>query len=171
MNDNFNIPPAKFLPDTHVLQPHVILGDEAFSLTTSMMKPYPQNQTIHDKTKAVYNYRHCRARRTSENAFGILCQYFRVFYTPTAIAPGAADNLIVTACILHYMLRNSKISYPNEHLRSSPELPKSNMTSLNTSSDRKPTLEAIRVRDTFKTYFNSTHGSVHWQESIVSRVT
>jgi hypothetical protein len=76
-----------------------------FSLTPTMMKPYPQNQAIRDKQKAVYNYRHSRTRRTSENAFGILCQYFRVFYSPITIAPEAADNLIVSSCILHNMLR------------------------------------------------------------------
>uniref|UniRef100_A0A6P7GZA0 Uncharacterized protein LOC114348358 n=1 Tax=Diabrotica virgifera virgifera TaxID=50390 RepID=A0A6P7GZA0_DIAVI len=81
-NGNFNIPSPSNIPDTNIIQPHVILGDEAFSLTKTMMKPYPQNQTTHDETKAVYNYRHSRARGTSENAFGILCQYFRIVNNP-----------------------------------------------------------------------------------------
>ncbi|KAF2890243.1 hypothetical protein ILUMI_15931 [Ignelater luminosus] len=51
-NSNFNIPLPRSVPGTTVIQPHVILGDEAFSPTTTTMKPYPQNQTIQDKTKA-----------------------------------------------------------------------------------------------------------------------
>uniref|UniRef100_A0A6P7GZ90 Uncharacterized protein LOC114344098 isoform X2 n=1 Tax=Diabrotica virgifera virgifera TaxID=50390 RepID=A0A6P7GZ90_DIAVI len=54
-NGNFNIPSPSNIPGTNIIQPHVILGDEAFSLTTTMMKHYPQSQTTYDKTKAVYN--------------------------------------------------------------------------------------------------------------------
>jgi hypothetical protein len=151
-----------------------------FSLTPTMMKPYPQNQAIRDKQKAVYNYRHSRTRRTSENAFGILCQYFRVFYSPIAIAPEAADNLIVSSCILHNMLRSilcgiplrqSKTPYPGESSNDTLTLPKNNMNSLTSSFTRRSTFEASRVRDVFKTYFNSAHGSVQWQDIIVLRVS
>lgn len=170
IDGSFNIPPPSAIPDTNIVLPNVVLGDEAFSLTTNMMKPYPQKQTIHDQTKAIYNYRHCRARRTSENAFGILCQYFRVFYTPIAVSPEVADNLIVSACIFHNMLRNSKILYPNENPNSSPEFPRENMIPLKPTIDRRSSFEACTVRDNFKTYFNSIEGSVQWQDKHVSRI-
>lgn len=56
----------------------VILGDEVFPLKEYLMKPFPRrtNQSIKE---CVYNYRHCRARRISENAFGILTNRFRIF--------------------------------------------------------------------------------------------
>jgi hypothetical protein len=170
-NDAFNIPAPTNLPTSSVIQPHVILGDEAFSLTPTMMKPYPQNQAIRDKQKAVYNYRHSKARRTPENAFAILCQYFRVFYSPIAIAPEAADNLIVSSFILHNMLRQSKIPYPGESSNDTLILPKNNMNSLTSSFTRRSTFEASHVRNVFKTYFNSAHGSVQWQDIMVLRVS
>lgn len=112
--ENFNIPAPIALPGTEIVQPFVILGDESFALTTMLMKPNPQEQAKNDRTKSVSNYRHCRARRTSENSFGILCQYFRVLYTPIAVNPDTAINLVVSACILHNMLRNFKIPCPGD---------------------------------------------------------
>lgn len=73
---DFEIPNAAALPSTNVVLPNVIIGDEAFALTGTMMKPYPRAQSVHDTTKAMYNYRHSRARRTTENVFGIMASYF-----------------------------------------------------------------------------------------------
>lgn len=89
---SFNIPPAAALPSTSVVLPRVILGDEAFALTNTMMKPYPRAQSLLDKSKAIYNYRHCRARRTTENVFGIMASYFRIFFTPIITTPEKIDK-------------------------------------------------------------------------------
>lgn len=35
-----------------------------------------------DQSKAIHNYRHSQARRTTENAFGIMSSYFRIFFYP-----------------------------------------------------------------------------------------
>lgn len=78
----FKFPEPKCLPNTDVVLPHVFVGDEAFKLTETMMRPYPRNQSKSDPKKAIFNYRLSRARRTTENTFGIMCQYFRVFFTP-----------------------------------------------------------------------------------------
>nr|XP_042912311.1 protein ANTAGONIST OF LIKE HETEROCHROMATIN PROTEIN 1-like [Parasteatoda tepidariorum] len=74
------LPKPKNLPGTKTLCPHVFVGDAAFALTSAMMKPFPESQAQTDVEKALYNYRLCRARRTSENAFGILCLYLSVFH-------------------------------------------------------------------------------------------
>ena len=52
------------------IAPYVFVGDDAFALKKFMMKPYPQQNLTADKR--VYNYRHSRAKRISENLFGIL---------------------------------------------------------------------------------------------------
>ena len=52
------------------ITPYVFLGDDAFALKKFMMKPFPQQGLTQEKQ--VYNYRHSRARRISENLFGIL---------------------------------------------------------------------------------------------------
>lgn len=170
VNGEFHIPPESPMPQTSIIQPHVILGDEAFALTQTMMKPYPKNQSNADSTKAIYNYRHSRARRTTENTFGITCQYFRIFFTPIAIHPETTDNLILAACILHNMLRDSKIPFPGENNDSEiPRLPINNLIPLNPTVDRRPTFLASQVRETFKDYFNSRRGTVSWQEKYVTR--
>jgi hypothetical protein len=54
-------------PDNSVI--HVI-GDDAFPLRNTLLKPYSKiNLTLKQK---IFNYRLSRARRVSENAFGIL---------------------------------------------------------------------------------------------------
>lgn len=72
-----------------------------------MMKPYSRPVTKVDNREAIFNYRLSRARRVSENAFGLLSQVFRIFYTPIAIKPETTDNLIVVACCLHNLLRDA----------------------------------------------------------------
>jgi len=59
-------PPPGPLPGTQTVLVYVILGDEAFTLTTTLIRPYPHDQAEADTDKAtrIYNYRHCLARRT-----------------------------------------------------------------------------------------------------------
>lgn len=77
---SFNIPSGKHLPGTNIFTPLVILGDQAFPFKTYMLRPYPANQIQEDPRKRIFNYRHCQARRTVENAFGLLAQRFRLYY-------------------------------------------------------------------------------------------
>ena len=41
-------PPSGPLPGTQTVLPYVILGDEAFMLKTTLMRPYPNDQTRPD---------------------------------------------------------------------------------------------------------------------------
>ena len=50
--------------------PYVFLGYDAFALKEFLMKPFPQQGLIEERR--IYNYRYSRARRSSENLFGIL---------------------------------------------------------------------------------------------------
>ena len=65
--------------------PYVLVGDDAFPLSRYMMKPYPQKYLCSEKR--VFNYRLSRARRFSENAFGILANRWRVFRKPFLLRP------------------------------------------------------------------------------------
>nr|CAH7721904.1 unnamed protein product [Callosobruchus chinensis]CAH7741594.1 unnamed protein product [Callosobruchus chinensis] len=60
-------------------EPKVIVGDEAFPLLRNVMRPYPGALTGNNQENRIYNYRHCRARRVSENAFGIMTKNLGFF--------------------------------------------------------------------------------------------
>lgn len=168
----FPFPNPTELPGTSTKMGYVFIGDEAFPLSETLMKPYPQNQSSSDKLKATYNYRHSRARRTTENAFGILAQYFRVFFTPIYLDPAVTDKLVTAACILHNMLRNSKIPFPGENLFNNTDcsLPTTNFNCLNATRTRASNFASKNIRETYKNYFNSETGALPWQQQYVERL-
>lgn len=124
-----------------------------------MLKPYPRDQSGHDRTKAIFNYRLSRARRIVENAFGLLTQHFRIFLTPIHLNVDVLEDLVTVACILHNLMIDEK-GIPSER-----ELPPSDLDSINDileiESDTNQELK-YRIRDTFKGYFNGL-GAVSWQ--------
>ena len=56
------------------------------------MKPYPGKQL--DETQRVFNYRLSRARRTIENAFGILSAKWRIFRKPIRANVDLAEKIV-----------------------------------------------------------------------------
>ena len=64
------LPKDDALPVNGAIAPYVFVGDDAFALKKFMMKLFPQQNLT--SSKRVYNYKHSRARRISENLFGIL---------------------------------------------------------------------------------------------------
>ncbi|KYN12331.1 hypothetical protein ALC57_15503, partial [Trachymyrmex cornetzi] len=73
-----HIPLPTRLNNTDLEFPYVLLGDEAFSLSTYMMRPYPRSAQLNISRK-IFNYRLSRARRTVECAFGILVARWRLY--------------------------------------------------------------------------------------------
>lgn len=100
-----SFPPTKCFPYGVTKIPYVFVGDDAFALKKNMTKPYAQNGLTVEKR--VYNYRHSRARRTSENLFGIIANRWRVFRTVLQLAPSFIESLVITALVLHNFLRKS----------------------------------------------------------------
>lgn len=101
-NKNLNIPAPKVMDDGCTELPYVIVADDAFPLSVNIMKPFPFRNL--SKEKRIYNYRLSRARRTSENAFGILCRRFQIFLSPIQINPGRVEKVVMVACGLHNLL-------------------------------------------------------------------
>lgn len=158
-----NIPPPSALPSTETILPHVILGDEAFALHENLMKSYPKDQSTNDKSKTIYNYRHSRARRTTENTFGIMASYFRVYHVPIAIDTNTVDMLITSTCLLHNMMRNEKLLAPQQaQFDDTQQLPTNNLIPLVTGGNGRPPTVAADIREKFKQYFNGP-GAVSWQ--------
>lgn len=169
-SETFNFPSEKKLPHSDIVLPHVLIGDEAFRLDKHMMKPFPKNQAITDNSKAVFNYRLCRARRVSENAFALLSQVFRIFYSPVGVLPKTTDLIVTAACCLHNMLRNEYLENNTQsyHCDSEIQMPTDNLKPL-IRLGGYANYEGFEIRDQFKNYFNSPQGSVTWQEKQVAR--
>ena len=67
-----------------------------------MLKPYARN--VLDDSKRIFNYRLSRARRTIENAFGIMASRFRIFRRPIISTPENVKNIVKAAVALHNFL-------------------------------------------------------------------
>lgn len=109
-SNSLDLPPPSTIPGISTEIHHHIVGDDAFPLTTQVMKPYPHRNL--NKRQRVYNYRLSRARRVVENAFGILAHRWRVFLTTIKLSPEKVTDIILAACCLHnFMVEKNKASY------------------------------------------------------------
>jgi hypothetical protein len=172
-NNPLNIPQPRPLPGRRKPVPFVFTGDDAFALTTYMMKPYPQSGL--DSEKRIFNYRLSRNRRISENAFGILANRWRILRSAIPLCPAKVTCLTLAVITLHNFLLQSPTYIPpnlvdvevsatghvipgtwrNEALPSSWLNYKPNCSN-NYSGDAKA------IREEYLQYFNN-EGVVHWQ--------
>ena len=107
-NGTLGIPEPGALPSSNICTPFVFLGDDAIALKTHLMKPYPQRGLTVEKR--IYNYRHSRARRISENLFGIIANRCRLLWVPVLLPPSPVQNIGLTILALHNYLRQSTSS-------------------------------------------------------------
>lgn len=75
--------------------PYVFVGDDASPLKRYLMKPYPFKNE--DDEQRILSYRLSRARRTVENAFGIMANKFRILHSVIQLEPNKMDKTIL-AC-------------------------------------------------------------------------
>ena len=102
-NSALHIPSSESVTGSSRNLPYVFVADDAFPLRTDMIKPFRQADLI-SKDRKVLNYRVSRARRTVENAFGILASRFRIFYTHINLEPENIDKVVKASCALHNFL-------------------------------------------------------------------
>lgn len=93
--------------------PYVIVGDEAFALTSYMLRPYPRSNNL-DLEKRVFNYRLSRARRIIECSFGILSARWRIFRRPLATTVENAISVVQATVCLHNFLMKKDLDLPLE---------------------------------------------------------
>ncbi|XP_046688968.1 protein ANTAGONIST OF LIKE HETEROCHROMATIN PROTEIN 1-like [Homalodisca vitripennis] len=148
-----NLPTEKPLSPEGPTVPFVFLGDEAFGLTTRVMRPYPQKKLT--KERSVYNYRHCRARRTVECAFGIMSNKWRVMHSCILVNPIFATKIIQSCCVLHNYVKRRDGYIFEESLTCDMDC----LVGAAVGSGRS---NGLVVRDLFCEYFNGP-GALNWQ--------
>lgn len=166
-NGHFCIPAPHYIPETDLLAPFVIVGDQAFPLLVNLMRPFPENQSIGNNMKEQFNYRLSRARRVSENAFGISTSLFTIFAKPFDIRCDETRNsLILSSCLLHNLIRDENEEFFLSHQTdTNTQQGQSDTNSLDDieNSDEVQLNSAIQTRNIFVQYFN-TIGAVSWRK-------
>jgi len=136
------------------------VGDEAFTLKTYLVRPYPGSQSKGDNEKRIFNFRLSQARRVVENAFGILSQKFQIYQRTLQSLLENADIIFAT-CILHNYLTDHGVDQMIWGVLCSKQSYKKN------KPRRKCPLRCFEVRDKFKQFFNCPSATVPWQNERV----
>lgn len=86
--------------------PMYLIGDSAFRLSETMMKPHPflVNKTPEQEN---FNYHLSKCRRVVENAFGHLKARFRIFGKGLETSVENGKNIIQACCIIHNFLNDN----------------------------------------------------------------
>lgn len=155
--------------------PFTLVADDAFALRSNVMKPYPGHYL--PATKRIFNYRLSRARRTIENAFGIVSSKFRLLRTTINLDAQKAKLAVKAACVLHnfLMIRSGK-SYAPPHFVDTPsdggtitegawrnDGTATNFLNLELHDGRDRNVQPNAIRDELAEYFMTASGEVSWQ--------
>lgn len=163
MEENLLEVPSPRYVGEHLL-PYVVVADDAFPLKENLIKPFPWRGLT--KEERIANYRISRARRVSENAFGIMANRFRVFLSPMQLNPENVEKVTLAGCILHNFLRERKsvvVSAENSDIEHQ-KVKETPFRPFVVSGRNAHSNAAKEVRESFKRYFNSEEGSVSWQD-------
>ena len=137
----------------HIIHAFVLVGDEAFTLSEHVLRPYTNVQLT--CLKHIRNYRLSRARRIVDCALGILANKCRLFRRTVDVKPDFCD-ITKPCCDLHsYVRKNDGIQFDDTLY----ECPLGSARPVGTSGS----VRGIAVREYFAKYFTSPQGSVPWQ--------
>jgi hypothetical protein len=165
LRDKLNIPKRKKLPRTNKFAPYVLIGDSGFPLLPTLMRPFPQNKVAGNDGRKIFNYRLSRARRVSENAFGILSKRFRVYQRKIQLTTEIIDIVILATCVLHNYLcdKSNKVLeekiFEEENVVTQNQRPMRSFVGIGGACSKK----GMKIRRLYTQYFNSKAGEVPWQ--------
>ena len=174
INDGtLNVPdPDEILGSSYKL-PYVIVCDDAFAMKPNLLKPFPdRNLTLE---KRIFNYRLSRARRTVENAFGILANRWRILLSTIPLSVKKVETITYACILLHNYLIASRCQWYVQHNYRKLSQNNGNCNEVqlserqNTPSHQnRSSNEALHIRDKFCEYFN-TAGRVSFQYTAIER--
>lgn len=174
-----HLPEPQPLPgcDPNEKVPFILVGDDAFPMGPGLLKPYARRDLTVEQ--CIYNYRVCRARRISENAFGILSNRFRVFLTTIERPPDTIVEMVLASCALHNMLRRKcgrmymptgsvDVEDPNfQVVPGSWRTGDVDLLKLGNTNYKNPSKYAKAVQQIYTDYFAGP-GAVPWQMSMIN---
>ncbi|XP_025263215.1 putative nuclease HARBI1 [Camponotus floridanus] len=88
-----NIPQPAAIKEGGPILPYCLVGDEAFPLKSYLLRPYPGRGGLTPE-QDIYNYRLSRARRITENTFGIIASQWRIYRKPIIASPENAKLMV-----------------------------------------------------------------------------
>ncbi|KAK4886401.1 hypothetical protein RN001_002672 [Aquatica leii] len=187
LNNKLELPYMKNVPNAEIQFPYFFVADAAFPLHTNIMRPYP-GEKLPERQK-IFNYRLSRARRTIENAFGILSQRWRVLRKPIVASVELCENITLACVVLHNFIKFNEDVAPSSDKTYCPpgfaDVDKSDGTvtsgtwrhntsescfrSIGRVGSNNPKVNYKIARDILCEYVNSPGGSVPWQEETIWR--
>ena len=184
-NDMF-VPEDSQLSQSDQTLSYFLLGDEIFPLKKWLMRPFPGKNA--NEAERIYNYRHSRARRCIENAFGILSARWRIFQKPIKATVEHVESYTLACLVLHNYLRltsnahysptgfvdsvdSNGMMHPGEWRRSIAANNAGALRNLPNVRGSRPREDAIRIRNELKEFVNSEAGSVPWQIDYIRRTS
>lgn len=114
---NLQVPPPEAVSPDRPILPYVLVADEAFALSSYMIRPYPRSGNL-NCTKKIFNYRLSTARRVVESAFGILCARWRIYRKEIAGSVNLVRNIVQATTCLHNWLITDSLKRGNDTERS-----------------------------------------------------
>ena len=104
--------PKKLYSESEFFLPYVFVGDDAFPMRHSLLKPYSSSNL--ESILFIFKYRLSRARRIIENIFGILATRFRIFRRPILSCLETVENVTKACVALHnYLMANKNFGETN----------------------------------------------------------
>ncbi|KAB0790574.1 hypothetical protein PPYR_15024, partial [Photinus pyralis] len=161
------LPAASKLPGSETVMPYFFVGDEAFPLKSYIMRPYPGKL----------------ARRTIENAFGILASRWKVFRSPLLCSVKTTESIVkATVCLHNFLKTEISNSYVPKSLVNNEDdngeitegewrETTKNYTNLNSLGRLGANAPKIidNQRDQLAEYLVSDAGTVPWQYNQINR--
>ncbi|XP_024893938.1 protein ALP1-like isoform X1 [Temnothorax curvispinosus] len=185
-NGTLNIPAGTAcLPGSDKKVSYYFVGDEAFQMSTHVMRPYPGRNL--NEQKRIFNYRLSRARRTIENTFGIFAARWRIFRRTICAGPDAASRFVLAAMCLHNFLKTKndekaplqqRYCHPQFADRETEEgnliegewrqqSQDNHIRPMGNAGAHRATRDAYAMRDTLSSYFMTAAGEVPWQYEYI----
>ncbi|XP_034033540.1 uncharacterized protein LOC117516795 [Thalassophryne amazonica] len=174
--DKAGLPPSEPLPGGDTNIPYFLVGEDSFSLKSWMMRPHSKRNMM--TAERIFNYRLSRARRTVENAFGILANRFTCLHSCMMQRPQTVAKIVLAACALHNLLADKNPArmqeaadkedptthevQPGEWRRQAQENPLHGIQRQTGNS----AAAGKRVRERLTEYYSGV-GAMPWQDSVV----